>query len=131
MSSRPGKVVPAVARLAAKAKAERSVRRRRLGRRVAIGAGAGAAVGLVAWLLLFSPVLAVRTIAVRGTTRLTPAQVRAAADVVRGTPLARVDEAAVVRRVEALKQVAQVRVTRGWPSTLRLQVVERCRSSAS
>ncbi|MCU1590504.1 MAG: ftsQ, partial [Frankiales bacterium] len=42
-----------------------------------------------------------------------------------GTPLARVDAGAVVRRVEALRQVAQVRVTRGWPSTLRVQVVER------
>ncbi|MCU1351163.1 MAG: ftsQ [Acidimicrobiales bacterium] len=125
MSSRPAKVVPAVARLAAKAQAERSVRRRRLGRRLAIGAGGVAAVGLLAWVLLLSPVLAVRTVTVSGTTRLTPAQVRAAADVARGTPLARVDAAAVVRRVEALQQVAQVRVIRGWPSTLRLLVVER------
>jgi cell division protein FtsQ len=125
MSSRPAKVVPAVARLAAKAKAERSVRRRRLGRRLAIGAAAVAGVGLLAWVLLLSPVLAVRTIAVSGTNRLTPAQVRVAAAVVHGTPLARVDAAAVIRRVEALKQVAEVRVIRGWPSTLRLQVVER------
>ena len=72
-----------------------------------------------------SPLLAVRTVAVSGTTRLSPEQVRAAADVVRGTPLARVDAAAVVRRVETLRAVAEVRVIRAWPSTLKLQVTER------
>jgi cell division protein FtsQ len=75
--------------------------------------------------MLMSPLLAVRTVAVSGTTRLSPDQVRAAADVVRGTPLARVDAAAVVRRVKSLRAVATVRVTRAWPSTLKLQVVER------
>jgi cell division protein FtsQ len=118
-------VLPAADRLAAKSRAERSARRRRLGRRVGIVVAALAPLGLLAWVLLASPLLAVRTVAVSGTDLLTPAQVRAAADVVRGTPLARVDAGAVVRRVESLRPVAQVRVSRGWPSTLRLQVVER------
>jgi cell division protein FtsQ len=125
MSGRPVQVLAAGARLAAKAKAERSARRRRVLRRTGIGLAALAPVALLAWVVLMSPVLAVRTVAVSGTTRLTPDQVRAAADVTRGTPLARVDAAAVVRRVEGLRAIAQVRVTRGWPSTLRLQVVER------
>lgn len=125
MSGRPDRVVPVGARLAAKAKGERSARRRRLGRRIALGAAGLIPLGLLAWVLLASPLLAVRTVAVSGTSRLSPAQVRAAADVVRGTPLAMVDAAAVVRRVETLRPVADVRVSRAWPSTLRVRVVER------
>ena len=125
MSLRASKVVPAAARLAAKAKAERSARRRRVGKRVGWGLSVLAPLVLLGWLLLASPLLAVRTVAVTGTERLTPAQVRAAADVVRGTPLARVDSGAIVRRVAALRAVAEVRVSRSWPSTLRVQVVER------
>jgi cell division protein FtsQ len=125
MSGRPDRVLPATGRLAARAKAERAARRRRLGRNAGIVAAGLVPVALLGWLLLASPLLAVRTISVTGTARLTPDQVRAAADVVRGTPLARVDTSAVVRRVEALRQVADVHVSRGWPSTLRLTVVER------
>jgi cell division protein FtsQ len=123
--TRPDKVLPATARLKAKAKAERWARRRHALRLAGIGAAALAPLALLAWVLLMSPLLAVRTVVVSGTTRLSPQQVRAAADVVRGTPLARVDAAAVVRRVESLRAVAEVRVTRAWPSTLKLQVIER------
>lgn len=123
--SRSPKVLPAGARLAAKARAERAARRRRLARRAGFGLAGLAPLALLAWVLLASPLLAVRTVAVTGTSRLTVAQVRAAADVVRGTPLALVDAAAVVRRVEMLRPVADVRVSRGWPGTLRLRVVER------
>jgi cell division protein FtsQ len=123
--TRPDKVLPATARLKAKAKAERWARRRHALRLAGIGAAALAPIALLAWVLLMSPLLAVRTVVVSGTTRLSPQQVRAAADVVRGTPLARVDAAAVVRRVESLRAVAEVRVTRAWPSTLKLQVIER------
>lgn len=125
MSVRVERVVPAGARLAAKAEAERAARRRLLARRVGLAAAGLVPLGLLGWLLLVSPLLAVRTVAVSGTSRLTVAQVRAAADVARGTPLARVDAGAVVRRVEALRPVAEVRISRGWPSTLRIRVVER------
>jgi cell division protein FtsQ len=125
MTARPDKVVLATARLKAKAKAERWARRRRALRNVGIAAAALAPLALLAWVLLLSPLLAVRTVAVSGTTRLSAEQVRAAADVMRGTPLARIDDDAVVRRVKALRAVAEVRVSRGWPSTLRLHVVER------
>lgn len=125
MSPRDSQVVPAAARLAAKAALERSARRRRVGKRVSLSLAAGLVVAALAWLLLASPLLAVRTVAVSGTALLTPDQVRAAAAVVRGTPLARVDEGGVMRRVASLRAVAEVRVSRSWPSTLRLQVVER------
>ncbi len=69
--------------------------------------------------------LAVRSVSVTGTERLTEAQVRAVVDVARGTPLARVDTGAVQRRVGALRSIASVEVSRGWPSTLRVRVVER------
>lgn len=125
MSGRPAKVVPAGARLAARAKADRSARRRTVGKRAAYGVAGLVPLALLGWLLLASPLLSVRSVAVSGTSRLSADQVRAAADVVRGTPLARVDAAAVIRRVEALRAVAAVRVSRGWPSTLRVRVVER------
>src|SRR4051812_20178292 len=123
--SRASKILSAADRLAAKAKAHRSARRRRLGRRAVLGLAVLAPLALMSWVLLASPLLAVRTVTVTGTDRLTPAQVRAAADVVRGTPLARVDAARIARRVEGLRQVSAVHVSRGWPSTLRLRVVER------
>lgn len=124
MSSRR-RVVEATPRLAARLKEQRAVRRRRLRNRSAIVLAVLAPVLLVGWLLLASPLLTVRSVAVSGTTLLTPSQVRVAADVSRGTPLARVDTAAVVRRLKALPPVADVEVSRGWPGTLRLKVVER------
>ena len=130
MSARPDRVLPAGARLAAKAAAERSARRRRLARRAGLGAAGLAPLGLLAWVLLASPLLAVRTVTVSGTARLTPAQVRAAADVVRGTPLAMVDAGAVVRRIEALRPVAEVQVSRAWPKIHCTSVSSICGSRA-
>jgi cell division protein FtsQ len=89
------------------------------------GLAAAAPVGLAVWLLLASPWLVVDTIAVKGQQRLTAAQVLRAAAVEEGTPLARVDTDAVAARVRALGPVASVSVTRSWPRTLRITVVER------
>jgi cell division protein FtsQ len=79
----------------------------------------------VVWLLLFSPFLAVESVQVTGTGRLTVAQVQAAVGVRAGTPLARVDTAAVAARVRALPPVASVTISRGWPHVLRVVIVER------
>lgn len=124
MSGRPG-VVSATPRLAARAQAQRHERRQRLLRRGALALAAAAPVVLLGWLLLGSSLLALRTVTVVGEARLTAAQVEAAASVVPGTPLARVDTAAVARRVRALGPVAAVTVTRSWPHGLRIRVVER------
>lgn len=103
------------------------IRRRRL--RVAVPwamAGTGLALaGLVAWLLLGTPLFAVRQIVVTGTSIATPDEVRAAAGVSLRTPLARVDLDAVRDRVAALKPVRAVRVDRDWPSVLVIGVTER------
>jgi cell division protein FtsQ len=82
-----------------------------------------AAVGT--WLVAFSAVFGVKTVTVRGTTELTPAAVRSAADIKTGTPLLRLDTGAVARRIEALPDVASVAVQTHLPSTVVISVTER------
>ena len=118
-------------RLAARAAGERRARRRRLVRRGGLVAAVAVPLALLAWLLLASPFLVVGRTTVTGTARLTAEQVRTAAAVPVGTPLARVDVPAVRARVAALAPVAAVQVTRGWPDTLRLRVVERAPVAAT
>ncbi len=118
-------VVPVAPRQAARARQQRADRRRQVGRRAGLLVLAGAPVLLLAWLLLSTPLFSVRGVSVSGTELLTVAQVQSLADVSLGAPLARVDTDAVARRVRALRSVHEVHVTRGWPSTLRIRVVER------
>jgi cell division protein FtsQ len=82
------------------------------------------AVALV-WVVAFSSLFGVRKVDVRGERILTPGQVEAAAGVADGTPLVRVDTAAVARRVERLPEVASARVDTSFPSSLVITVVER------
>lgn len=86
---------------------------------------AGGAAGTAAWLVLFSSVLGVRQVAVTGTAVLSAEDVRRAAGVPPGEPLARVDVDEVRARVAALRRVESARVERIWPGTLRIRVVER------
>lgn len=78
-----------------------------------------------AWVLWASPVLAVRSVQVDGIRNLTAAEVRTAAGLTTGTPLLRVDVAAAESRVSRLPQVADVRVSRGWPDRVVVTVTER------
>ncbi|MER2091117.1 cell division protein FtsQ/DivIB [Saccharopolyspora rectivirgula] len=73
----------------------------------------------------FTPVLGVKTVQVVGSTTVDDQQVRAVAGIEPGTPMLRVDAAQVSDRVKALPKIASVTVTRSWPSTVRIQVVER------
>ncbi len=77
------------------------------------------------WVAGFSGVLGVRQIAVTGVHALSADQVRAAAAVPDGRPLARVDTDGVADRVRGLAGVERVAVTRSWPGTLRITVTER------
>ncbi|GAB4082867.1 FtsQ-type POTRA domain-containing protein [Modestobacter muralis] len=77
------------------------------------------------WVLLASPLLAVRTVQVDGAARLAAEEVVGVAGVEVGTPLARVDTDAAALRVGRLAQVASVEVTRGWPGTVVVTVQER------
>jgi cell division protein FtsQ len=121
---RPG-VVPAAPKLAARARAERSLRRQRLARRIALGILALGAVAGLCWVVLGSGWLSVDRVAVTGTSRLSPEVVAATADVRLGHPLATVDTADVAARVRELPPVATVDVARSWPGTLRIAVTER------
>jgi cell division protein FtsQ len=106
--------------------AARAPRRRRTPWRAAFFALAGLGIiAGVAWALLGSRLLVVRSITVSGTHLVSSAQVLAAADVPLGTPLMRVDTARVAQRVEAIRQVASATVSKNWPDHLTISVRER------
>lgn len=77
------------------------------------------------WLVVFSTAFGVRTIEVRGVHSLSVAEVEGRADVAVGTPLVRVNTAAVTARVESLPEVYSAEVSTSFPSTLVISVVER------
>jgi cell division protein FtsQ len=77
------------------------------------------------WAVFFSSFLAVQGVRVSGLQDLQAGQVRGAAAVPSGEPLARIDLDAVRRRVEALAGVRSADVTREWPDHVRVTVVER------
>jgi cell division protein FtsQ len=87
-----------------------------------------AAVGIilgVAWALLGSKLLVVRSVEVTGTRLVPKSEVSGIADVPLGTPLASVDTSAVERRVESIRQVASADVAKSWPDGLTITVRER------
>lgn len=90
-----------------------------------VAAGVLAVLGGLTWLLLFSTVLGVRTIEVSGATITNADDVRRLADVSPGTPLARIDLDAVATRVAGLPAVDTVTVSRVWPGTIDIRIVER------
>ncbi len=82
-------------------------------------------VGSAAWLVFFSSVLGVRDIQVTGNLALPVQQIRQAAGVADGEPLATVDVAEVENRLRRIRQIESVVVSRGWPGTLVVKIVER------
>jgi cell division protein FtsQ len=102
-------------------------RKRRLQAAVpwAVGAGVVAVLGVLLWIVYGTSVLGVREVQVVGAGLLTPAQVAGAAAVPMRQPLARVDLDAVRARVQALPPVQKAIVSRSWPGTIKVQVVER------
>lgn len=104
-------------------------RRRRTGRRwvrpVLVVAVALVLLTSAGWLVLGSTALAAQRVTVTGAKELTQDQVRSAAQVPLGRPLARQDLGTIARRTGQLPQLSQVRVTRDWPTTIQITVVER------
>ncbi len=92
---------------------------------VGLGALVLVLVLLAGWMIWFSSTLATRQVAVDGAQELSAGQVRDAAQVPMGRPLARVDLQAIAERTARLPQVASAQVARDWPSTVRVTVVER------
>jgi cell division protein FtsQ len=86
------------------------------------------AVAIVAgaiWALLGSSLLVVRSVQVTGVHLVSRAEVLQAADIKPGTPLARINTAAVARRVERITQVQTARVSRHWPDAIVITIQER------
>ena len=71
----------------------------------------------MAWALLGSSFLAVRTVRTTGS-QVPRATVLEAAGIKLGTPLARIDTGAIARRVERITQVQSARVTLSWPDSV-------------
>ena len=95
------------------------------GRRAVWLAGAVVLVALVVWALAFSSVFGAKDVKVTGVQSLSPDAIRTAADIHAGTPLVRLDTAAVGRRVQALAEVQTATVRTRLPSTVTITVVER------
>jgi len=114
-------VPPSVRRFMARARQ----RRLRAAMPWAVTLGVLLAVGALAWVVYGTSLLGVREVRVVGTDSLTPSQVEEAAAVRMSEPLARVDVDGIRARVQALPAVERAVVSRGWPSTLEVQVVER------
>jgi cell division protein FtsQ len=81
--------------------------------------------GVAAWVLFSSPLLVVRSMTVSGTHLVPRSEVLAVSGVQLGTPLIRVNAARAAARIEAIRQVRSVQVTRSWPDRLTIVVRER------
>jgi len=86
---------------------------------------AAAIVAGAVWALLGSSLLVVRSVTVTGNHLVPTAEVLQAADVKPGTPLVRINPAAVARRVERIVQVQSAQVSRHWPDAVVITVQER------
>ncbi|OLF05440.1 hypothetical protein BLA60_35910 [Actinophytocola xinjiangensis] len=104
----------------------RSVRTRRryLARRWTALLVVLAVLGLT-YVVVFTPVLGVRTVEVAGTRDLDADEVREAAAIELGTPMVRLDTDEVAGRVAELPRVFEVAVSRSWPSGVEITVTER------
>ena len=120
MKSRDG-ALSSRQRFAARARAARL----RSWRPLLIALGGFGVVVVLAWVVLSSRLLAVHSVAVQGTHRVSSDQVRAAVAAAEGHPLLRADLSALSHRVEAIPGVRRAVVTRHWPSTLEVTVTER------
>jgi len=89
------------------------------------GVAAAALIVGVAWALLGSSLLVVRSVRISGSQAIPAGKVLAAADIKLGTPLIRVDTSAVARRVEQVTQVQSARVTKSWPDTIVIWTKQR------
>jgi cell division protein FtsQ len=79
----------------------------------------------VAFVISRSPLLAIDTLQVRGTSHLTTEQILDAAGVHEGDPMVWIDTSAAVQGIEALPYVREARLERQWPDTVRITVHER------
>jgi cell division protein FtsQ len=82
-------------------------------------------VATVAYLLMFTSLLGVRSVEVVGVKEIPEADVIKAAAIDHGTPMVRLDTDEAAAGVAKLPRVFAVRVERSWPSTVDIIVTER------
>jgi cell division protein FtsQ len=99
--------------------------RRNYLRRRLIALAAVVTVLVIAYLVVFTSLFGVHTVEVTGTRTIPPEAVRTAAAIEPGTPLVRLDTGDVMARVAALPKVFSVEVSRSFPSTVEIAIVER------
>lgn len=102
---------------------QRDEGRRRLRRLVAAGVVAGTLAAL--WGLAMTPLLDVDHVRVSGAANTGPEAVAAATGIERGDPLATTRLGAAAERVARLPWVETAEVSRSWPGTIQVRVVER------
>jgi cell division protein FtsQ len=104
-------------------------RRRRwrpTGRALVLAIVGGAIVAAMAWAVLGSRLLVVRTVRVVGAGKMiSTGQVLAAAHIPQGLPLIRVNTGAVAQQVERIRQVQDAQVSKDWPSAVVITVWPR------
>jgi cell division protein FtsQ len=101
-------------------------RRMRTARPWLVAAAVLVLLGIAGWVVYRTPVLGVREVRVTGNNLVSAEQVRAAAAIRSGTPLAGLDLSAVGDRVVAgLVPVARAVAARDWPDTVVITVTER------
>jgi cell division protein FtsQ len=81
--------------------------------------------GVAIWLVTGSRLFAIREVVVTGTEQLSVGEVERLADVVLGQNLLRVSTDDVAARLGTIPWVARARVSRSFPSTLEIDVMER------
>jgi len=74
------------------------------------------------WALLGSTLLVARSVTVTGNRSVPRAEVIQAAGIAPGTPLIRINTAAVARRVERITQIQSAQVSRDWPDSVVIAV---------
>ncbi len=101
--------------------------RRARNRRVAVAAVAGTIATLIAlvFVAVYSPILALRTIAIDGTARLDPAELAAAVNGQLGTPLALIDFDRMTTELSSFPLIRSYVTVTVPPDTLVIHIVER------
>jgi hypothetical protein len=119
-----GPQLPVDPRILARWVAVRQGERRRRWRLAKVAAGVTTVI-VGAWLVARSPVLVMQKVVVHGGVHTSRGAVLAVAGLDRRQQMVDVDASAVRRKVATLPWVAQVSVSRHWPTTLTIGITER------
>lgn len=79
----------------------------------------------LAYVVLYTPALGVRSVEVRGADTVSVQRIREVAEVPEQRAMLRVSTGEIAERVDTLPEVAATTVSRSWPSTVTITVSER------